>query len=122
MEPNGDFVIVDGHRGRPVDQVAEDLPCLGVSVAPHPSCHEAVEAAGDDEDEREVREARCGSAEVRLDGSREAGSIDRRELPRELLHAKRKRESRSACRNRLSRKGILERDTRLELATSTLAR
>ena len=50
MEPNGDFVIVDGHGGRHVDRVAEDLPYLGVSVAPHPSCHEAIEAAGDDEE------------------------------------------------------------------------
>lgn len=48
MEADGDLAWSDDVGGH-VDDVAEDLAGLRVVVAAHASCHEAVEAAGKDE-------------------------------------------------------------------------
>ena len=44
MEAHPDFVFGDGDVGRHVDEVAEDLARLGVSVSAHAACHGAPSA------------------------------------------------------------------------------
>lgn len=49
VEMDSDAGVVDVDGGGHVDQVAEDLPGLGVSVAAHATRDEPIEAAGDDQ-------------------------------------------------------------------------
>jgi hypothetical protein len=44
MESDRDFLVGDGHIGWHVDEVAEDLPRLGIVIAAHTACHDAIEA------------------------------------------------------------------------------
>ena len=50
MEADGYAVIGDVDVSGHVDDVTEDLSCLCVVVSAHASCHDSIEAAGDDEE------------------------------------------------------------------------
>ena len=43
------FIFSNGDVGRHVDEVAEDLACLGIVVAAHAARHQAIEPGGEDE-------------------------------------------------------------------------
>jgi len=49
MEPHRDFVLGDGDVGRHVDEIAEDLACLGTVIAAHAAGHEAIKPRCEDE-------------------------------------------------------------------------
>jgi hypothetical protein len=49
MESDSDLFVRDGHVCRHVDEVAEDLSGLGVIVPAHAIGHQAIEAAGKDQ-------------------------------------------------------------------------
>src|SRR5512136_2964982 len=67
MEADGDFAVRDGDVGGHVDEVAEDEAGLGLVVAAHAACQEAVESGGEDE-ERHV--------EVDLESDRGGERVD----------------------------------------------
>ena len=50
MEADGDLVVGDSDVGGHVDEVAEDLSGLCVVVSAHAFGHDAIEAAGEDEE------------------------------------------------------------------------
>ena len=44
VEPNPDLVVGDRDVTGDVDEIPEEMPRLGVGVAPHTACEESVEA------------------------------------------------------------------------------
>ena len=49
MESYGDFPFGNGDVSRHVDEIAEDLPGLGVFIAAHAAGHETIEPRCEDE-------------------------------------------------------------------------
>ena len=73
VEAHADLAVGDGDVGGHVDEVAEDLARLSVIVAAHAAGHQAIEAAGDDQ-QRHV--------EVDLEADRRGERVDVEEAHR----------------------------------------
>src|SRR5574341_1140479 len=80
VEGDGDLSLTDGDAVRHVDEVAEDLPSVGIAVAAHAAGEEAVQAAGDHQERQVESDLEPDGGGQRVDAE-EADGVPRRGPP-----------------------------------------